>query len=90
MRCPKHPPAAHSRAYEDEASALAGCEPCCEQVVAVKSSDGLQWGVIPVLIELDQGEGRNPVRQPADEFVANWWSEIEMQAHREQDVRRSD
>ncbi len=83
MRCVKHPPAAHSRAYESEAAARAGCEPCCEQVVAVRASDGLQWGVIPVLIEVDQGEGREPVRQPGVELIANWWNFAEEEVRRE-------
>lgn len=86
MRCATHPPAAHARAYLDEQSARAGCEPCCEQVVAVKRHDGaVEWGVIPVLVEIDQGEGRVPVRQPGVDFVANWWSEIEAQVTRERE-----
>jgi hypothetical protein len=85
MRCGHHRPAAHARAYPDEAAARAGCEPCCEQVVAFRSLHGVEWGVIPAVIELDQGEGREPVRQPADEFVANWWSEVEEQARRERE-----
>jgi hypothetical protein len=86
VRCGKHPPAAHARAYPSEAAARAGCESCCERVVYVKDAVGdVVWGVIPALVEVDQGEGRSPVRQPADEFVANWWSEVEEQARRERE-----
>jgi hypothetical protein len=86
VRCVHHAPLPHARAYPDEASARAGAESCCERVVYVKDAAGdVVWGVIPVLVELDQGEGRVPVRQPADEFVANWWSEVEEQARRERE-----
>lgn len=71
------------REYPDRATAEANKGPD-EHVVAVKRSDGvIAWGVIPAFIEIDQGEGREPVRQPAGEFLANWWSEVEAQVQRE-------
>jgi hypothetical protein len=83
---PLHPPAAHCRGYPSEEEARAGCEPCCEQVVFVRGVDSVvHWGVIPLVVELDQGAGREPVRQPAGDFVASWWSEVEEQARRERE-----
>jgi hypothetical protein len=71
------------REYSDEQSARAGVRDG-EVVMYVRRSDGsLQWGVIPAQIEIDQGEGRDPVRQPAGEFLAHWWSEIEALRERE-------
>ena len=55
-----------------------------EVLVAVRQSDGaVTWGVIPAFVEIDQGEGRDPVRQPSGEFLAHWWSEIEAARERE-------
>jgi hypothetical protein len=87
MRCAHHRPAAHARAYSSQQAAILGCEPCCEVVRGVRNERGevIQWGVIPAVVELDQGEGREPVRQPADEFVANWWVELYEQARRERE-----
>jgi hypothetical protein len=74
-----------ARPYPDEQSARQGVKDG-ELVVAVKRSDGVvEWGVIPALVELDQGEGREPVRQPAGEFLASWWSEIQDQVNRERE-----
>lgn len=73
------------RSYPDEAAARAGVKPG-EHVVAVQRSDGtVEWGVIPAEVVIDQGEGRVPVRQPTGEFLASWWSEVELQARRERE-----
>jgi hypothetical protein len=84
MRCAHHESLAHARAYSSQQAAILGCEPCCEQVVAIRGPDRVEWGVIPVSVEVDRGPGLEPVRQPA-EFVANWWSELHEQARRERE-----
>lgn len=71
------------REYPDQASARAGVG-VGEVVVAVQRSDGsVQWGVAPLVVELDQGELREPVRQPFGLFAETWWSEVEEQARKE-------
>lgn len=79
MRCRKYP---------DYASALAACGP--DEVVAMylrEYPDGrrevIEYGVGPAVVEIDQGEGREPVRQPFGDLSENWWSVVEHQATRE-------
>lgn len=50
----------------------------------------IEWGVVPARVEIDQGEGREPVRQPGGELIANWWNFAEDEVRRERDVRRDD
>jgi len=77
-----------ARGYPDEQSARAAVRE--GEVVAAQVreyGDGhrevIGWGVIPAQVEIDQGEGREPVRQPIGEFSENWWSFVESQATKE-------
>jgi hypothetical protein len=80
------------RAYPDAASARAACRPGEVAAARIREyADGhyevIEWGVVPAEVVIDQGEGREPVRQPFGELSENWWSVVESEATRERDVR---
>jgi hypothetical protein len=78
------------RAYPDAASARAACRPGEVAAARIREyADGhyevIEWGVVPAEVVIDQGEGREPVRQPFGELSENWWSVVASEATRERE-----